>query len=360
MKGVPIPSFVALAILLLASSCGGGEGAPGPQLAYATYDGVFLGGEQTSFFGMLDPPKKLADDPGEFLTWDPSGERLAFLAGNDLLVTDDATRVRYLRDDAALQPWAAPSWSPDGRRVAYGCEETGAGADICVVDVSTGRVARLTDAPGFDASPAFSPDGSKIAFTSNRAAERPTDSAGDADVYVMDADGSGQTRLTRRMEVWSHLSWLPGGDGLVFSGGEYRDIYALGIGDRDPRLLVGGDTKYETDPTLSPDGTKVAFFSSPVQDEVELHVADVRGGEERTLAKGVEDSRPPSWSPDGRMIAYQYSSDAEDPANHVMVATITGSREPRRFREEDDVYSPPAWRPRPANSDGRGSQDAGR
>jgi len=140
--------------------------------------------------------------------WSPDGRTLAFLSNREsadrvYLVRPDGSGIRRLT--AAADTGAAgidvqeaePAWSPDGRRVAYVRRTRQGASRIRVVELSTGAVRELSDGRGRDGSPAWSPDGKYLAFTSDR--------DGDPELYLMRADGSGVTRLTRAPGA----DWLP-------------------------------------------------------------------------------------------------------------------------------------------------------
>jgi hypothetical protein len=98
--------------------------------------------------------------------WSPAGDRIAFTNGDDLyLVPAGRGAPRKLTSTPA--PESAPAWSPDGRRLAYVSEETGA-ADIHVLDLRSGRITRLTADAAVDSSPAFSADGRSVVLVSDR------------------------------------------------------------------------------------------------------------------------------------------------------------------------------------------------
>ena len=93
------------------------------------------------------------------------------------------------------------SWSPDGKRIAFDSARDSKYFNIYVLDVGTGTVTRLTKSEANDITPAWSPDGRRIAFTSQR--------DGNREVYVMNADGSAQTRLTNSPSADGQAFWFP-------------------------------------------------------------------------------------------------------------------------------------------------------
>jgi Tol biopolymer transport system component len=130
--------------------------------------------------------------------------RIAFASGRvnvqgnsyfDIYVmnADGSGRRRLTRVSA---DYDSPAWSPDGRRIAF--EH---GGDIYVLNPDGGGQRRLTRNPSYNDSPTWSPDGRRIAFSSTR--------SGNGDVYVMNADGSGQRRLTRNPREDNDPAWSP-------------------------------------------------------------------------------------------------------------------------------------------------------
>ena len=137
-----------------------------------------------------------------YVTWSPDGEEMAFASNRDAIPTDppaqpldtldlyvmraDGTNVRRLTDNTVMD--TAPDWSPDGRKLAFMRGGAGGWDDVYTLTLSTRGVTRLTHVDGFDENPVWSPDGTQIAFDSGR--------AGPAQIYTMNADGSGQTVRT--------------------------------------------------------------------------------------------------------------------------------------------------------------------
>jgi Tol biopolymer transport system component len=170
--------------------------------------------------------------------WSPDGQWIAFNSGRDsssdlhgFVIAPDGKELRRLSQDVFIE---YPTWSPDGKRIAFMSQTwNGAGGnyEIFVMNADGSRVRQLTDVPGDDGWPAWSPDGSKIAFTSLRDDCAFTDRAGCKDfddvgefhtLYVMDADGSNQTRVT---DVFGQFAvWSPDGEYIAFTpapGGIY-------------------------------------------------------------------------------------------------------------------------------------------
>jgi Tol biopolymer transport system component len=170
--------------------------------------------------------------------------------------------------------------------------------------------------------PAWSPDGAKIAFISGE--ECCIDDTEKADVFVMNADGSGRTQITNDARPKLGVTWSPDGSRLAF--GYYTSNFtprvAIINADGSGRL----DVATGSNPSWSPDGMKLAFED----DKGHIVVADADGSNLRQVATG----REPAWSPDGGLIAYSYSAS-------VLTIRPDGSDK----REIGPGMTAPAWSP---------------
>ena len=189
---------------------------------------------------------------------------------------------------------------------------TSSGGEAWVV----GAMRRLTDSAGYR-SPSWSPDGRHIAYVSQRG------SYGKAEIYVMDSDGSNSRRLTDHPEQVESPSWSPDGQHIAFvSQRGTSDIYVMDSDGSNPRRLTdhSADDRF---PSWSPDGQYIAFESER-DDRVGIYVMDSDGSNPHRLTDHSADYRFPSWSPDGRHIAY-VSGSAGNYAIYVMdIASYTG------------------------------------
>jgi Tol biopolymer transport system component len=168
--------------------------------------------------------------------------------------------------------------------------------EIYVMDPDGTGQTRLTDNPADDYAPAWSPDRSKIAFTSER--------DGNREIYVMNADGTGQTRLTNNPADDTYPDWSPDGSKMAFtSDREGNDeIYVMNADGTGQINLTNDPADEDSQPTWSPDGSKIAF--SWWGANAEIYVMDSDGTDWTRLTYNSVDDTWPAWSPDGSKIAF--------------------------------------------------------
>ena len=158
---------------------------------------------------------------------------------------------------------------------------------------------RLTDSPGEDTDPAWSPDGKRIAFTSTRASLR--------QVYVMNDDGSGVTRLTTPVANAYRPAWSPDGSQIAFVSDRdgNTDLYVVNADGTNERRLTNHQAE-DTDPAWSPDGARIAF-SSTRDGNAEIYVMNADGSGITRVTTDKDPDGQPAWSPDGTRLAFTRS-----------------------------------------------------
>jgi Tol biopolymer transport system component len=318
-----------------------------------------------------------------FPVWSPDWEKVAFVQerGGDVyglarnsdiygMNADGSGRRRLTRSP---QNDGDPVWSPDGRRLAF-VRVRGGRADIYVVDADGSGLRRLAHAitfrpdpgapsSGFGANPAWSPDGRRIAFMSNR--------DGNDDIFVVNADGSGLRNLTpgrgddRKRTWWGSFDgpmWSPDGRKIVFRARRDRptqlewemcrpprgggtcardEIYVVDADGTGLRRLTN-NWKSDGTPAWSPDGRKILFLRSGWRDSAEVegdvYVMNADGSGQRNLTRSVTrpfaTERAPAWSPDGRKILFVSNRDRNSEI-YVMNADGSGLRKLTELKGEE-------------------------
>src|SRR6266516_3295072 len=184
-------------------------------------------------------------------------------AGDIYVINSNGTGLTRLTTDPAYD--ASPTWSPDGSKIAFMSYRDGPAA-IYVMNADGTNPVALTNHAGSDEQPAWSPDGRKIAFASNR--------DGHYEIYLMNADGTGVARLTNNPSNPDPLlqittagpDWSPDGTKLAFSQGIcdrpygcHYDVYVMNADGSGVTRLTAGPDHYSAGPRWSPDGRRIAF-----------------------------------------------------------------------------------------------------
>jgi Tol biopolymer transport system component len=195
------------------------------------------------------------------------------------------------------------AWSPfGGEKIVFKSDRFGVPAtygpttDIFVVNADGSGLTRLTTTTSYQTQPSWSPDGSKIVFTSYR--------DGDPNIYVMNVDGSGLTQLTNNAAVDEWPSWSPNGAKIVFRSQRngQDDLYLMDPdGQNQTRLTTDPSTEFQ--PTWSPDGLKIAFCSQRDGNE-EIYMINADGTNETRITNNSFSDQTPEWSPDGTLLAF--------------------------------------------------------
>lgn len=241
--------------------------------------------------------------------WFPDGRALVF-AGEvgtgraDIYRMDlDGGGREQLTEDPAND--SAPAVSPDGRRIAFESDRDG-NYEIYVMDVSGANQVRLTNDPARDQAPTWSPDGRRLAFTSDR------DNRASADVYLMNADGTGVERLSNDQAHWAP-QFSP--DGTKLAAQVNLDVQIFGLTDGSRQRLTFAPQN-GMNPTWSPDGRRLAFVTTR-NGRAEIFTMNADGADAKvlvTMATGY--AIDPRWSPDGSRVAF------------VMVPAVEAGAEP--------------------------------
>ena len=267
--------------------------------------------------------------------WSRDGQTIVFVSWRDgnsevYVMNADGSGKRNLTRDRAQDDY--PTWSPDGRRLAFLRGPQGfCSYQLYVVNADSSGLRRLTlrvpegtpettgRCKGKADQLVWSPDGRTIYFGR----------------YLVRTDGSGARRLPYfPLTGWSRAVWSPDGTRIAFaakSPGQpptstspsHSDIYVMNADGSGKRRLTH-DARSNAEPAWSPDGRRIAFKSSR-DGNSEIYVMNADGSGKRNLTRNPAQDGRPSWSPDGRRIAFLSDRDGRLEA-HVMNADGSGQR----------------------------------
>ena len=230
----------------------------------------------------------------------------------------------------------SPAWSPDGTRIAFGSVRPD-GDDIYVMDADGGNVTNLTRTFAGEYEPTWSPDGKQIAFVSDR--------DGNNEIYVMNADGSDQRRLTDNDGSDDEPAWSPNPEDnrIAFNSsrdGFFNDVFLMDADTGENVTKLTPDEDFSAHASWSPDGSRIAFRRT-LDGQTEIYAIELATGELTNLTDNPAQDREPAWSPDGNRIAFVSRRD-DNWELYVMDADGTGQT---RVTDDPASDTEPNWQP---------------
>lgn len=247
-----------------------------------------------------------------------------------------------LRDD--LLGWGIDAaWSPDGTRIAYTrFHPTVVRRDVYVFDLKTGATQQITQEMGDFNTPAWSPDGRYLAYQGILPVPR-----ANWDLYLYDFLTGENRVLHAGLDTDGRPDWSPDGQWLAFetekSAYDNVDVYRLNVETGLFRPLVAS---YHADmmPVWSPDGAWLAYVSWGTT-SYDVFIASSDGRAPHPLFADSTDDLDPAWSPDSRLIAFSTRREADSYFQHIYVVSAAGDGEARRVTWGNEGYTQPHWRP---------------
>ena len=183
---------------------------------------------------------------------------------------------------------------------------------------------------------AEAPETPKIVFTSIR--------AGNSDIYIMNADGTGEFRLTQHLSEDSEPKWAPTGDQILFVSERQDSVPDLFLMDADGKNIrkVFKDTVHRTSPAYAPDGKRIAYLRDT---ERAIYTATITGEEEKQLVQVGKSNGEPDWSPDGTEIAFVSTLGTRQGGSQIRIVSTQTNAQKILLPDELPLMRAPAWSP---------------
>ncbi len=278
--------------------------------------------------------QKILGTPGAFWT------RIAYVTASGLgrnskyaLMVADADGWGPRTVVNSNEPLMSPSWSPDGRSLAYVSFESGNSA-VYIQDIASGAREKVASFRGINGAPSFSPDGTRLALTLSK--------GGNPDIYVMDLASKHLTQVTNHFGIDTEPTWSADGASLYFTSdrGGRPQIYQVGAsGGSASRISFEGS--YNASPSVSFDGKKVAVAQGS-GNTYRIAMLDRSLGSPRwsMLSPGSLDESP-SFAPNAAMVLYA----GREGRRGVLYAISADARVRQRLVLAEGDVREPAWSP---------------
>jgi len=243
--------------------------------------------------------------------YSPDGSRIAFVSSDNQISVMNADGTDARPVTKGNTPKRSPTWSPDGTRIAFVSNSFDVDGqtdlEIWSINVDGSGRTQLTDNSFPDTKPAWSPGGGRIAFVSARAGDTNTN------VYVMNADGGNQMSITPNSPPGcsptcyqgndEDPAWSPDGSTIAYvhghtrSGGGLPDIWTMGPLGGGKTNLTNNDDVADWEPAWSPSGTRIAYQGIATDNNPNIYVMNANGSAQAPIeTNGAEDEQP-DWQP---------------------------------------------------------------
>jgi Tol biopolymer transport system component len=269
-----------------------------------------------------------------FPSWSPDGAKIAFgriispVKSEIYVMNADGSNPTRITNNSFSD--SQPLWSPDGTKIAFVSNRDG-NDEIYVMNADGSNQTRLTNNADFDFDPEWSPDGTKIVFTSSRDFPGIAGNISNGfEIYLMNADGSNPIRLTNNDSSDAEPSWSPDGTRIAFSS--QRDglplVYVMNVNGSNQVTITPSTILDSQDPEWSPDGTTIAFasFNRAQANANDMFLMNTDGSNIRGVTVSSLDEHDLAWQPAGSAAPTPTPTPTPSPSPTFTISgTVTGT-----------------------------------
>ncbi|MFQ5822957.1 MAG: Tol-Pal system beta propeller repeat protein TolB [bacterium] len=242
----------------------------------------------------------------------------------------DGYYAKDITDDKSIN--LSPAWSPDGSKICYTSYKDG-NPNLYILNFRTGSQSLLSNLQGLNSAPAWSPDGSQIALTLTK--------DGNAEIYILNLEKKKLRRLTFNRSIDSSPTWSPSAREIAFTSDRSGSpqIYIMDSDGVNVRRLTF-EGSYNASPNWSPRGDKIAYVSR-TKSGFDIFTIDVTGENIMRLTQNLGSNENPSWSPNGFALIFSSTRSGKK----KLYSMFWDGSDQKRITSGGVNYSP-AWSPR--------------
>ncbi len=234
-------------------------------------------------------------------SWSPDGKKLVFYSDRDgnkeiYIMNEDGTNQINISNSPANEN--VPQWSPDGKKILFTSDKDHRLMEIYTMNINGSNVTRLTMDENYNESPSWSPDMKSILFTKQLKDPSDTSHAANGEIFIMNADGSNEKRLTNKKGFDSGAFFSPDGKRIAFYGESDEGNWDIFIMDSDGSNLINltNDSIEDYSPTWSPNGKWIAYTAGN-SEQYDVWIINIATKKKMRLTKEPKRNQNPVWRP---------------------------------------------------------------